>query len=471
MWIESTHLSTVRRRIVSPPGYQSPALGDSVPVPGSQEAQRVTLQPRVTTSKLSRVPRLFASAISTSRTRREADNGNRISQWWGHRGLHQDEVLECPITEETRQVSSNYVPCQLTTNSLPSTSPKPFRSRTDGTPLCSHTKPSLARVPAAFEGDDIGNDPSESPIARFLAAFEDYKPEDDSSSVATLVALSRPVSRTTDSCQSTKARSTPSARSSLPHHERYAQHLYSILDYSVKEEPPPSGTSSLGRRTLTPGNIQPCVYPDGQISLFKQGACQQIIHSSPLMSSVTPSTGDDAHRNKTRNTNNSASRELVTPLTSKKKGKGVSVSEEPDPEAISPTNDNPMSASGPILTGPHLPDKANPGEVPSYPAALPSARRTPAANRSASAQPSSSKATSVPHAASKSANSSNKVPRKPSSSGVNRPAASSQQSLNEQNDSTQALREDTCSGYFDISYTLVAHQPDASDTLTKVAAS
>ena len=80
MWIESTRLSTVRRCIVSPPGYQSPTLGDSVPVPGSQEAQRVTLQPRVTTSKLSRVPQLFASTISTSRTRREANNGNRISQ-------------------------------------------------------------------------------------------------------------------------------------------------------------------------------------------------------------------------------------------------------------------------------------------------------------------------------------------------------------------------------------------------------
>ena len=232
MWIESTLHSTVRRRIVSPPGYQSPALGDSVPVPGSQEAQREPPQPRVSISKLSRIPRLFASAILTSRTRREVDNGNRISQGWGHRGLHQDEVLECPITEKMRQVSSNYVPCQLTTNSLPSTSPKPFRSQTDGTPPCSHTKPSLVRVPAAFEGDDTGNDPSKSPIARFPAALEDYKPE-DSSSVATLVALSRPVSRTTDSCQSTKARSTLSARSSLPHHERYAQYLYSILDYSV----------------------------------------------------------------------------------------------------------------------------------------------------------------------------------------------------------------------------------------------
>ena len=144
-------------------------------------------------------------------------------------------------------MSSNYVPCQLTTKSLPSTSLKPSRNRTDGTPPCSRTKPSLARVPAAFEGDDAGNDPSKFSIARFPAASEDYKPEDDSSSVTTLVASSRPVSRTTDSCQSTKAWSTLPVRSSLPHHERYAQNLYSTLDYSVKEEPPPSGTSSLGR--------------------------------------------------------------------------------------------------------------------------------------------------------------------------------------------------------------------------------
>ena len=60
MWIESTHHTTVRQHIISPPGYQSPTLGDSIPVPGPQEAQCVTPQPGVTTSKLSRVPRLFA---------------------------------------------------------------------------------------------------------------------------------------------------------------------------------------------------------------------------------------------------------------------------------------------------------------------------------------------------------------------------------------------------------------------------
>ena len=132
-------------------------------------------------------------------------------------------------------MSSNYVPCQLTMNSLPSTFPKPFRSQTDGTSPCSHMNPLLACMPAASEGDDTGNNPSESSIAHFPTAFEDYNLEDDSSSVATLVAPSRPVSCTIDSCQSAKAQSTLPARLSLPHHERYAQCLYLILDYSVKE--------------------------------------------------------------------------------------------------------------------------------------------------------------------------------------------------------------------------------------------
>ena len=79
MWIESHPTSTVRRRFVSPLGYQSPMLGDSVPVPGSQGTQRKTLQPRVSTSSLSRVPRLFTTIIATSRTRREANNGHKVS--------------------------------------------------------------------------------------------------------------------------------------------------------------------------------------------------------------------------------------------------------------------------------------------------------------------------------------------------------------------------------------------------------
>ena len=158
MWIESPRYTTVRRRIVSPLGYQSPALGDSVPVPGSQEAQRVTPLPRVTASRLSHVPRLFASAISITRTRREADSECRISQWWGHRGLHQDEVLECLTTEETRQVSPNNVEYRLTTTSTPTTLLNHPRSQMEGTSSNDHTEPSSVCSLAAFEGNEKAND-------------------------------------------------------------------------------------------------------------------------------------------------------------------------------------------------------------------------------------------------------------------------------------------------------------------------
>ena len=171
MWIESHPSLSVRRRFVSPPGYQSPALGDSVPVPGSQEAQHETLQPRVSTPALSRVPQLFASVIP-SRTHQEVDNEHRISQWWGHRGLHQHEVLECLTTEETRQVSSKKVNCELTTIPTSSTLLHHIRSRADGISSNNSTEPSLARMPAAFEGKENLKSPSESSIARVPAAVE-----------------------------------------------------------------------------------------------------------------------------------------------------------------------------------------------------------------------------------------------------------------------------------------------------------
>jgi hypothetical protein len=80
MWIRSQPLFTARRPNVSPPGYQSPALGDSVPVPGSQDTQRVTPQPGVTISSLSRTPRLFTSVTSQTRARREVNNEPQVSQ-------------------------------------------------------------------------------------------------------------------------------------------------------------------------------------------------------------------------------------------------------------------------------------------------------------------------------------------------------------------------------------------------------
>ena len=155
------------------------------------------------------------------------------------------------------------------------------------------------------------------------------------------------------------------------------------------------------------------------------------------MSSVAPSTGDDAHRNKTCNTNNSASQDLVTPLTTKRKGKGVSRTEEPDPEADSPVNVSRMPPSGPVLTGPHTPDTTNQEEAALSPAAPQSAKRMPTASRSASAQPTAPKS-----ARNSKTTKSNKTVRKASTSNTNQPSSSKQQLSNEQNDSTQALRED-----------------------------
>ena len=176
----------------------------------------------------------------------------------------------------------------------------------EGTSTNDHTEPSSARTLAAFEGNEKANNTYTSSIARAPAAFKGYDSEDSSSS-ATLVASSRATSHIIGSRRPTRAPSTTLVTPSLPNHESYAQHLYSILDYSVQEEPPPAGTSSLGKRTLTPGNIQPCVYPDRQLTLLKPGSCQQISPSSSPMSSTTPSVGDETHRNKTCSTNNSAS--------------------------------------------------------------------------------------------------------------------------------------------------------------------
>ena len=89
MWIKSHPTFSVRQHFVSPPGYQSPTLGDSIPVPGSQGTQHKTLKPRVSTSTLSCVPQLFASVIMSSRTHQEADNGHKISHL-----MHIKETVE-----------------------------------------------------------------------------------------------------------------------------------------------------------------------------------------------------------------------------------------------------------------------------------------------------------------------------------------------------------------------------------------
>ena len=153
----------------------------------------MTLLPGVTTSRLSRIPRLFTSVISTTRTRREANSKYRISQWWGHRGLHQDEVLECLTTEEMRQVSPNNVDYQPTMTSTPATLLNHPRSQVEGTSSNDHTEPLSACSLAAFEGDKKANNTYEPSIVHMPAAFEGYDSEDSSLS-ATLLASSRATS-------------------------------------------------------------------------------------------------------------------------------------------------------------------------------------------------------------------------------------------------------------------------------------
>ena len=142
MWIGSPPHLINRRRLVSPLGYQSPALGDSIPARGLQDTHCVTPQLGVTTSTLSRVPRLFASAVSQARTRREVESEPRISQWWGHRGLHQDEVSECLTAEETQLVSSTNLNGQLTIVPRPFTLPDHLGSQENRTTHNDLTKPS-----------------------------------------------------------------------------------------------------------------------------------------------------------------------------------------------------------------------------------------------------------------------------------------------------------------------------------------
>ncbi|EDQ99215.1 uncharacterized protein LACBIDRAFT_335219 [Laccaria bicolor S238N-H82] len=242
MWIGSHTISSARRPIVSPPGYQSPVLGDCTPVPGSQGTPHSTPISGVTSLSLSRVPRWLTPVVPQPRTHLEVVHGQPVSQWWGHRGLHQREVPECLTTEETQQVSTINAICRLTTISR---LPAPSRPRMDGTSTDNPTRPSLARTPAASKGNNIKDDLSEPSLARASAAFEGSDTDDDSSSSITLVSYTRSTSSSVNLSRPNDAPTAP-VRPSLPPHTSYAQQPQLCLNYSVKEEPPPENGMSSG---------------------------------------------------------------------------------------------------------------------------------------------------------------------------------------------------------------------------------
>ena len=165
MWIGSRIHLTARQPYASPPGYQSLASGDNVPDPGSQDIigappTRYNNNDTLTNS----TPYLLHSSAH-----QEDANASPVSQWWGHRGLHQDEALECKSSERTRKVSLIDRICQLTSVPRHSVAPSSLVSNevvtnVDQAIPFSH-EPSLVRNLAASEGSDLtrlGDDPSSS---------------------------------------------------------------------------------------------------------------------------------------------------------------------------------------------------------------------------------------------------------------------------------------------------------------------
>ena len=136
MWIGSRIRLTARQPYASPPGYQSPASGDNVPDPGSQDTTGA--QPHHGSAPPSASHNNDNLVNSTpyplhSCARQEVSNANSVSQWWGHRGLHQDEVLECRSLRRRPKVSLIAEICRLTTTprlSIACTKPTPSEDET-----------------------------------------------------------------------------------------------------------------------------------------------------------------------------------------------------------------------------------------------------------------------------------------------------------------------------------------------------
>ena len=81
---------TARQPYASPPGYQSPALGDNIPDLGSQDT--IGMKPHYgsvpPTCYNNNTLANSAPYLSHSCAHQEDTNTSSVSQWWGHCGLH-----------------------------------------------------------------------------------------------------------------------------------------------------------------------------------------------------------------------------------------------------------------------------------------------------------------------------------------------------------------------------------------------
>ena len=151
-----------RQHHASPLGYQSPVSGDNIPNPGSQDTTGMqphhgSMPPTSNHNNdnlVNSTPCLLHSCAH-----QEDTNASSVSQWWGHRRLHLDEVLECRSLKGRPKVSLITEIHQLTTiPRLLITCMRPTPSEDEGPINLTERSiqgPSLARYPAAFEGNDI----------------------------------------------------------------------------------------------------------------------------------------------------------------------------------------------------------------------------------------------------------------------------------------------------------------------------
>ena len=79
MWMESPPFYMVRWSNTSPLGYQSPVSGDSAPIPGSQDHLDAVPSFGTVSRTLSCIPRIFSTAISSSRLHQEVLNDDSVS--------------------------------------------------------------------------------------------------------------------------------------------------------------------------------------------------------------------------------------------------------------------------------------------------------------------------------------------------------------------------------------------------------
>ena len=247
MWIGSRIRFTARQPQASPPGYQSPASGDNAPDPGSQDA--LGAQPHhgsapPTSSHNNNFLANSTPYISHSSTHQEVVSGHQVSQWWGHCGLHQDEVRECGGLEKKLKVSLINRIRQLT--AVPRTSvtrPNVKLNEVKETvdqDARHELEPLLARDPAAFKGNDL------------------TQSVDDSSSSITLIDSIRHVNVTP---------------LSLPNDRSYAR--CNCASIYVPQDP--YFENSYAKSTLVnedPEELSLYQRPDHQPPPFKPGACQ-----------------------------------------------------------------------------------------------------------------------------------------------------------------------------------------------------